>query len=256
VIARNSAFRRRAAAHRLKAELQTPPRLLGKEQSPMTEREWLITTDPVVMLKYLRGKTTDRKLELFKLACLRNIWELVADGLSRSLIDVGEQLLDGRVADTDWLTVCDEFLAKLQEGANPAVETLARRGSDKVASAIETALASASAVADASVWPLLQMAAPHYTQTFQEEGWNRECAAQSNILRHIIGNPLRPYPAPASWPWAVVKLAEAVYAGEDCSFALHDALLEAGNPELAEHFQTEKWHPKGCWVVDMIAGKS
>jgi hypothetical protein len=75
------------------------------------------------------------------------------------------------------------------------------------------------------------------------------------LLRHIIGNPFRPYPAPAHWPAAVIQLAEALYAGEDCGFALHDALVEAGHAELAEHFRHAQWHPKGCWVVDLILGK-
>ena len=37
---------------------------------------------------------------------------------------------------------------------------------------------------------------------------------------------------------------------------LADALEEAGHFELAEHFRQETWPPKGCWVVDMILGKS
>jgi hypothetical protein len=37
---------------------------------------------------------------------------------------------------------------------------------------------------------------------------------------------------------------------------LHDALLEAGHPELAEHFQQEQWHPKGCFALDLILGKT
>ena len=53
----------------------------------------------------------------------------------------------------------------------------------------------------------------------------------------------------------VVQLAESLYAGQDCAFALHDALLEAGHAELAEHFREERSHPKGCWVVDLILGK-
>jgi hypothetical protein len=52
-----------------------------------------------------------------------------------------------------------------------------------------------------------------------------------------------------------VQLADSLYEGQDCAFALHDALLEAGHAELAEHFREEKAHPKGCWVVDMILGK-
>src|SRR5262249_19079308 len=73
-------------------------------------------------------------------------------------------------------------------------------------------------------------------------------------IRHIVGNPFRPYRAPPCWPATVVKLAEALYAGGDCSFALRDSLLEAGHAELADHFK-EKDHPKGCWVVDLLLGK-
>jgi hypothetical protein len=81
-----------------------------------------------------------------------------------------------------------------------------------------------------------------------------EEAIQCGLLRHIFGNPFRPYPAPASWPSTIVQLAVALYNGQDCSFALHDALLEAGHGELAEHFK-EKDHPKGCWAVDLLLGK-
>jgi hypothetical protein len=52
-----------------------------------------------------------------------------------------------------------------------------------------------------------------------------------------------------------VQLAESLDNGQDCAFALHDALLEAGHAELAEHFKQETWHPKGCWCVDLILGK-
>jgi len=93
-------------------------------------------------------------------------------------------------------------------------------------------------------------------QTVRSIAEINESARQSATLRHIVGNPFRPYPATPSWPSTVVKLAESLYAGEDCSFALHDALLEAGHPELAEHFAKEQWHPKGCWVVDTLLGKS
>jgi hypothetical protein len=58
-----------------------------------------------------------------------------------------------------------------------------------------------------------------------------------------------------SWPSTVVQLAESVYAGQDCAFALHDALLEADNAELAAHF-LEASHPKGCWAMDVILGKT
>jgi hypothetical protein len=83
----------------------------------------------------------------------------------------------------------------------------------------------------------------------------QEPTRQCDLVRHLVGNPFHPYPSPPSWPSTVVQLAESLYAGRDCAFALHDALLEAGHAELAEHFREEKSHPKGCWVVDLILGK-
>lgn len=78
---------------------------------------------------------------------------------------------------------------------------------------------------------------------------------QANLLRHIIGNPFRPPPAPQFWPSIIVQLADALYSGQDCAFPLHDALEEAGQPELAAHFWGEKDHPIECWVLDLILGK-
>jgi hypothetical protein len=37
--------------------------------------------------------------------------------------------------------------------------------------------------------------------------------------------------------------------------ALHDALLEEGHAELADHFRQEAVHPKCCWALDLILGK-
>jgi hypothetical protein len=77
----------------------------------------------------------------------------------------------------------------------------------------------------------------------------------ADLLRHIAGNPFRPSLAPPSWPAIVRQLVEALDHGEACSFALHDALLEAGHAELAELFRQEDWQPKRGWVVDLVIGE-
>jgi hypothetical protein len=82
-----------------------------------------------------------------------------------------------------------------------------------------------------------------------------EEANAAHLLRHIAGNPFRPYPAPARLPSTAIQLAQTVYQCGNCTFPLHDALLEAGHPELADHFRQEVWHPKGCWALDLILGK-
>jgi hypothetical protein len=105
----------------------------------------------------------------------------------------------------------------------------------------------------------------------------REDRVQADLLRHIVGNPFRP-PAAVHCPSHVLQLAEAQYAGNDCLFALHDALLDSGHVELAEHLDPnptpkprpasamdifsrtemhceDKHHPKGCWALDLILAK-
>jgi hypothetical protein len=59
-----------------------------------------------------------------------------------------------------------------------------------------------------------------------------------------------------SWPSVVVELAQSLYDGTGDRLILADALEEAGHQELAEHFRAEEWHPKGCWVVDLVLGKT
>jgi hypothetical protein len=70
--------------------------------------------------------------------------------------------------------------------------------------------------------------------------------------RHRSGNPYKPYRAPDHWPATVVQLANALHNRQDCGFALCDALLEAGHPELADHFAQEQSHADGCWVLDLL----
>jgi protein phosphatase len=56
---------------------------------------------------------------------------------------------------------------------------------------------------------------------------------------------------PANRSPAIRALAVALRGGDDCAFALHDALLEAGHDELAEHFQ-DRDHPEWCWALQVL----
>jgi hypothetical protein len=59
------------------------------------------------------------------------------------------------------------------------------------------------------------------------------------------------------FPSAVVALSQAMLAGEDCYFALHDALLEAGQPDLATCFVTKQSadSPVGRLALHKLIGK-
>ena len=81
------------------------------------------------------------------------------------------------------------------------------------------------------------------------------------LLRCIVGNPFQPVACEPSWRTPIaVSLAEAIYAGRafDRLPVLADALEEAGctNPDVLAHCRGDGPHARGCWVVDMVLGKS
>src|SRR4051812_49081197 len=76
----------------------------------MTDQEWLASTDPVRMLKFLRGRMSDRKLRLFAVACARLLEDRLPDDL-RGAVDVGERLADGRASEEERL----HFVSRLYD---------------------------------------------------------------------------------------------------------------------------------------------
>jgi len=87
---------------------------------------------------------------------------------------------------------------------------------------------------------------------------------QTVILRDIIGNPFRLVTiAPAGLAWnggIVVKLAQGIYKERafDRLPILADALEDAGcdNADILDHCRQPGPHVRGCWVVDLLTGRS
>jgi hypothetical protein len=80
----------------------------------------------------------------------------------------------------------------------------------------------------------------------------------------VICNPFRPCTVSPSWlAWndgAIRKMAQSIY--DDRAFdrlpLLADALEEAGcaDAALLGHCRSGGEHVRGCWVVDLLLGKS
>jgi hypothetical protein len=233
----------------------------------MTEAEWLDCKDPGRMLQFLhkrrqgpgliaalfsyfRGPQTgpqkvsqasDRKLRLFACACCRQVWSSLTDERSRQAIETAERAADG-VAKRGELTAAR---ARAREAALRLTgvpgATAAWQATWKVLpAAVRTASRAAARQATRATADRIAFAAAR--------------RQQADLLRDIVGNPFRTFAVPVQWPSTVVELAQSLYAGADCAFALHDALLETGHTEFAEHFLGRE-HPKGCWVLDLILGK-
>lgn len=199
----------------------------------MTADRWETMTDPRDMLR--TDFVSPRQRQLFVCACVRQVWQHLRDDASRRAVELAEHC-----ADHPWTSpLTNRVVLSFQRSAasevlpGHRVELLFQLGDDP------------------SVLDYVQSA---YTGIVSS--YCRDIRWQADLLRHIVGNPFLNVTRPERWPVEVTHLAEAAYAGSDCAFALHDALLDAREVGLAEHFgATEPRHPKGCWALDLILGK-
>ncbi|HYV39290.1 MAG TPA: hypothetical protein VE988_26615 [Gemmataceae bacterium] len=223
----------------------------------MTEAEWLTCTDPQAMLEFLKGKTSDRKLRLFAVACCRRVWQVLTDERTRTIVDISEKYADGVVSN-----------AQLQQAHNDACEaasTAIGPAALYAATFCGTNLSYNDAGLSASNCSLF--AAQSISNTWDASPDAQERHAQSVLFHDIFGNSFRPVPITRTWQTPlVVALAHAAYEERALPSGvldlarlavLADALEEAGctNPDILNHCRDEGPHVRGCWVVDLLLGK-
>jgi hypothetical protein len=90
-----------------------------------------------------------------------------------------------------------------------------------------------------------------------------EYLAHCQLLRDILGNPFRQVTLNPAWQTSTVTaLAQAIYTDRafDRLPILADALEDAGcdNADILNHCRqpSPTEHVRGCWVVDLVLGKS
>jgi hypothetical protein len=93
-------------------------------------------------------------------------------------------------------------------------------------------------------------------------GYDSEEGEHVILARDIFGNPFRPVTFDPDWRTSTaVALAKQMYDSRDFGAMpiLADALQDAGcdNDDVLKHCHDAKQvHVRGCWVVDLVLGKS
>jgi hypothetical protein len=227
----------------------------------MTEREWLQATNPDVMIKFLRGKPSERKLKLFAVACCRQFWHLLTDERSRRAVEVAERYADGK-ATAEELAAARTAAARTL--VRPAIwdAACAATSSTTRAATWIAGWAMARAIAQAIEWEATWAAvrAEAWVEAWETTTWIKP----SSLLRDIFANPFRPNTLNPTWlTWhdgLLVSMAQKMYDGHDFSDmpVLADALEDAGcdNLDILTHCRHPSEHVRGCWVVDSILGRS
>lgn len=225
----------------------------------MTEAEWLSCGDVSRMLNAVDPHEYDRRLRLFACGCCRRIWNLLDTEASRLLVELSEQYADGLA------TYHDLQKANVLHRTSPSKHCRATDAAIDAAAAFEASYRSSAMCFQRcanSAAEAVALATCEDGQSFTK--WiaeHKEKWHQRSVLTDIIPNPFRPVALDPSWRTeAVVALAEGIYAERafERMPVLADALEDAGcsHDGILRHCRGDGPHVKGCWVVDLLTGRT
>jgi hypothetical protein len=244
------------------------------------EYEWLTCSDTQLMLRFLRDADllSDRKAHLFAIACYRRVWNELEDEQLQKSVEFVESSVDGQSGEkeprgNDWgqfsrtslrlwnatgisfvsaefcVQVAARSLTTEGQGLDRAWEETFRQSWARGCVSTEARLlADAQAPAD---W-----LAERRRKMRQEE------RGQTGLLRDMFGSSFGAISIEPRWLTSdVIDLARVCY--DERAFErlpiLADALMDAGcdNDEIINHCREQgRGHVKGCWVIDLLLGKS
>ena len=196
----------------------------------MTESEWLDENDPVPLFQQINGAGTERQLRLFSTAAL------ASDGYRSPQADfrlnLVEQFADGLVT-----------LRQIRDAWPPL-------SPDAPTTAPELAFDWAETIVMARARRYYGGGFPILSEPLV-----------SVLFRDVFGARFRPVAFNQSWRTeAVVALARGMYESRDFGLmpVLADALDDAGcgDADVLAHCRGTGPHVRGCWVVDLVLGKS
>jgi hypothetical protein len=174
------------------------------------------------------------------------------DERCRKAVEASEQFADGLISERR----LDNLSAEAEEAFDEAI-----REPDGDQSPVATIAHAASYSSSPSLEIIVLLEATNAVVAVAKDGRENELMALSSLLRDIFGNPFRPITLDPRWLTStVLDLARLIY--DERAFdrlpILADALMDAGcdSEELLKHCRSEGPHVRGCWVVDLILGKS
>jgi len=216
----------------------------------VTEQEWLACSDPEPMLKYLKGRASQRKLRLFSCACVRRIWHLLTDVHGRQAVEIAEEYADGILTYAELKRAWNDTSRSLR--GEKDMDWCARNAALQVIHpTVSSFLGAVSSAAQAC-------------GDWYSESRPKERPVQASLLRDLFNHPSHPVSIAASYlAWndeIIPKIAWTIYQErrfEDLPI-LADALEEAGcsDAQLLSHCRGPGPHVRGCWALDLLLGKS
>src|SRR5262245_7059952 len=232
----------------------------------MTEAEWLACKSSLVMLDFLSGKISDRKMRLFACACCRSALDRVETRNPKMLpaIEAAERFADREISAEQLWAIRRELGLDPPEGedlqpqpAGNACTNLPRINDFFRSPEGQMCAAFILTLEDFIFRCRLGEMTVDATLIAGDQAGER--IAQCHLWRDVI-NPFRPiHLKPASLMEDVVNLAVVIYRERafDEMPKLAETLVRSGctNKTLVSHCRESKLHVRGCWALDLILGK-
>jgi hypothetical protein len=220
--------------------------ILWKMGDAMTEAEWLSCTDPIRMLELLGDHSSRRKMRLFIAEGARSLETLFGND-QKVLAELQEQVAESKATEEDLERFLLRDWPELWEHRAPGGN-----------------LPSVWQSARMVVRDRFKLAPLEKNEVVTDGSRVTEYAEMCSQLRCLFGNPFHLVSVEPIWlSWnagMIPQLAQAIYDNllfTDIS-VLADALEEAGctNADILDHCRGPGPHIRGCWVLDLILGKS
>ena len=226
----------------------------------MNEQEWLEAARPLRLLQYLHksAAASDRKFRLFGVACCRRVEEQIPDITLAEVIDACERLAEDLNAD-DYNLARLNLLGRLSNRSEEVARSVMEHDQEHYEFAHAVGQLTSFPIYPADCADSCMQALCGHDDYDTGSG---EVLFQVDILRDVFRNPFRPVAFSPSWRTdTAVALARQMYESRDFGAMpiLADALQDAGcdNPDILDHCRdARQTHVRGCWVVDLVLGKS
>ncbi|HVK15808.1 MAG TPA: hypothetical protein VM533_02605 [Fimbriiglobus sp.] len=230
-----------------------------KKVSP--EAAWLNCRAPIDGLPVVAKTASPRRLRLFAVACVRRVEDLCPAELAgpvRAAVEQAELFSDGKLTRTQLRQAREQFDAGYFSDEMTEGEVYA---GDAVYAALESKL---DRVLDAPLLVEYTVPGLAHDQGLPPTDPHRraaELAVQVRLMHDVFGNPFRPVTFDSAWRTSTaVGLARTMYESRDFAAMpiLADALEEAGcnSADVLAHCRGDGSHVRGCWVVDLVLGKT
>jgi hypothetical protein len=231
----------------------------------MTEEEWDRCTSLSMLMHLVSDQPGhDRHINLWIVACCRQVEHLVGSDEMVRAIDAGERYAEETIQRTtlqSWI----RRTRRHRRGLGPDVATSTRQACEALSRALwHLASYPNSFNPNKLAHALVSEAREQGTKGRVEDLLPPMEQRLVNLLRDMMGNPFRARPAhnPA-WLEAngglAGRLANSIFQEKRFTEMpiLADALEDAGCTEatILEHLRSPELHARGCWALDVILGR-